>query len=271
MGTPEYRRKAVETPGLLILSFCQFFFDKRCNADHSFYNQLEEYGDRCLEMYRKQSGKLELDVEEHRTAPMGSVGSYETTQATITALISWAACDRLARVCRRLNMNDKAKYWDSQANELKIALMDAAYSFKTKTFNLSFGSSTQQAVDSSIFWFWKFGFLGVDDPRMQSTLKHVESKLLMPHHGVRQREGDPTLDFAATFEYIQVLFKNGRKDEARSLFQSVIKVSEKSNGTLSEKWHPETGELWGNFPCAVAMAAMIDCALLLSEPWARAA
>jgi GH15 family glucan-1,4-alpha-glucosidase len=41
-------------------------------------------------------------------------------------------------------------------------------------------------------------------------------------------------------------------------------------GLLSEDLHPETGELWGNFPQTDSMAGLIHSAMRLSKSWDEA-
>ena len=38
-------------------------------------------------------------------------------------------------------------------------------------------------------------------------------------------------------------------------------------GLLSEDTHPETGEMWGNFPQTYSMVGIINAAVRLSAPW----
>ena len=45
----------------------------------------------------------------------------------------------------------------------------------------------------------------------------------------------------------------GRKEEARELFVDALRHRNRY-GLLSEDIHPQTGELWGNFPQTYSMA-----------------
>ena len=61
----------------------------------------------------------------------------------------------------------------------------------------------------------------------------------------------------------------GRTDEARSLFEHIL--SRRNHlGLMSEDLHPETGELWGNFPQTYSMLGIIQIAMRLSRPWEHA-
>jgi len=58
----------------------------------------------------------------------------------------------------------------------------------------------------------------------------------------------------------------GRRGEARALFESVLK-RRNTLGLLSEDIHPETAELWGNYPQTYSMVGLIHCAARLSRSW----
>ena len=79
--------------------------------------------------------------------------------------------------------------------------------------------------------------------------------------------GAPETAFlACNFWYIDALAQIGRRDEARAMFESVL-ARRNHFGLLSEDIHPETGELWGNFPQAYSMAGIINTATRLSSSW----
>jgi len=82
--------------------------------------------------------------------------------------------------------------------------------------------------------------------------------------------GAPETAFlACSFWYIGALCLIGRKDEARRMFEDILK-RRNAFGLLSEDIHPETGELWGNFPQAYSMAGIINTATRLSSSWEEA-
>ena len=69
-----------------------------------------------------------------------------------------------------------------------------------------------------------------------------------------------------TFWYIEALALVGRKEEARELFEEML--SRRTNaGLLSEDCDFNTGEPWGNYPQTYSLAGLINCAVLLSDPW----
>ena len=58
----------------------------------------------------------------------------------------------------------------------------------------------------------------------------------------------------------------GRKDEARAMFERVLK-HRNALGLLSEDVEVASGELWGNFPQTYSMVGLINSAKRLSKSW----
>jgi GH15 family glucan-1,4-alpha-glucosidase len=89
-------------------------------------------------------------------------------------------------------------------------------------------------------------------------------------YAVEDDFGAPETAFlACNFWYVDALAIIGRKDEARERFESILSCRN-SFGLLSEDVHPETGELWGNFPQAYSMAGIVNTATRLSLSWQEA-
>jgi GH15 family glucan-1,4-alpha-glucosidase len=79
--------------------------------------------------------------------------------------------------------------------------------------------------------------------------------------------GKPETAFnICTFWRIDALARIGRKDQAREIFEVMLK-SRNPLGLLSEDTHATTGEMWGNFPQTYSMVGLINAAVRLSTPW----
>jgi len=114
-------------------------------------------------------------------------------------------------------------------------------------------------------------FLAADDPRFAATVEAIGQTLrrgdLLLRYGVEDDFGRPETAFTiCTFWYIDALAALGRREEARALFESVLK-RRNTLGLLSEDIHPETAELWGNYPQTYSMVGLIHCAARLSRSW----
>jgi GH15 family glucan-1,4-alpha-glucosidase len=115
-------------------------------------------------------------------------------------------------------------------------------------------------------------FLAPDDPRFAATFAAVERALRRGDHMLRYVEpddfGTPETAFNfCTFWLVEALHISGRTAEARTLFEATLSRLTHS-GLLSEDSDIESGELWGNFPQTYSLVGLINCAVLLSRPWA---
>jgi GH15 family glucan-1,4-alpha-glucosidase len=79
--------------------------------------------------------------------------------------------------------------------------------------------------------------------------------------------GLPETSFTiCNFWYVEALARIGRADEARTLFEQLL-ARRNPLGLLSEDVHPDSGELWGNFPQTYSMVGLINAAMRLSRSW----
>ncbi|HTN41476.1 MAG TPA: glycoside hydrolase family 15 protein, partial [Asticcacaulis sp.] len=257
IGNQAYEHHQHDVYGQMILPLTQSFFDARflrvgTVAD---FHALEKVGDRAFAVYDKPDAGL----WEFRT--IARVHTY-------SALLCWAACDRLANVAASLGLNDRSAFWSERAGIIRKAIEEKAWNEKLGIFTGSFGGDE---VDASLLQLFELGFLPADDPRCVATFKECERQLRKGDNFYRYVEPD---DFGApetafnfcTFWYIEALHLQGRTEEARDLFEAML-ARRTHSGLLSEDVQVETGELWGNFPQTYSLVGLITCADLLSRPW----
>jgi GH15 family glucan-1,4-alpha-glucosidase len=90
---------------------------------------------------------------------------------------------------------------------------------------------------------------------------------LMLRYAAEDDFGLPESAFlACQFWYIDALSSIGRSEEARDLFNELLK-HRNAFGMPSEDLHPATGQLWGNIPQTYSMAGLINSAMTLSRRW----
>lgn len=187
---------------------------------------------------------------------------------TYSAVMCWAACDRLASAAARLGLSDRQHLWRQRADEIRGAVLAHAWNEQTASFGSTFGGA---GIDASLLQLVDTRFLSADDNRFQATLAAVEKHLLRGSQMLRYAHEDdfgyPETSFNfCTFWYIEALARIGRRDEARKLFEEMLS-RRTSAGLLSEDTDFQTGEAWGNYPQTYSLAGLINCAVLLSEPW----
>ena len=257
VGNQAFEQVQNDVYGSVILASTQYFFDTRLRdrADPGTFERLEALGHRAAELYDQ---------------PDAGIWEYRGRQRvhTFSALMCWAACDRLARIAARLGKEGKATEWTRRARSIHKAICKQAWNSDLNAFTESFGQSD---MDAALLVIPTLGFLRADDPRFVGTLEAIEKALRNGNHLMRYRAaddfGEPENAFnICTFWYIEALAVTGRNDEARELFEKMLEFRNHL-GLLSEDLDPRTGELWGNFPQTYSMVGIINSARRLSRQW----
>jgi GH15 family glucan-1,4-alpha-glucosidase len=243
--------------GHAVLAATQAFFDRRLlrPASRDDFARLEWVGEQAF----KLCAKPDAGIWELRTLHQVHTSS---------AVMCWAACDRLAKIASHLGLPKRARSWRACAHRLRRAILERAWNTKRKAFVGVFGG---QALDASVLLMSEVDLLPPDDPRWRRTLAAIRGELKQGHHLFRYRTADdfgvPKMAFTAcTFWYIDALARAGENHEARELFEALV-AARNPLGLLSEDIDPTTGELWGNFPQTYSMVGIINGATRLSRRW----
>jgi pentatricopeptide repeat protein len=257
VGNGAYTQIQNDTYGAAILAATQSFFDQRLVDQRGVreFEWLEALGHRAVGLYDKPDAGL----WEYRG--MSDVHTY-------SSVMCWAACDRLSRIARRLDLADRAAYWDRQANVIREVILERCWSDKRNSFVAGFRNNH---LDASLLTIADLGFIKPQDPKFLATVEAVGKELKRGPYLFRYLAED---DFGApetafnicTFWYINALASVGRVEEARELFENMLAKRTKL-GLLSEDIDPATGELWGNFPQTYSMVGIIQAATRLSQSW----
>jgi GH15 family glucan-1,4-alpha-glucosidase len=257
VGNDAYSQIQNDSYGATILAATQSFFDTRLVDRRGVreFEWLEALGARAADLFDKPDAGL----WEYR-------GRNEVH--TYSSVMCWAACDRLAKIASRLNLSERARFWNDHAATIRAMVLEKSWSEKRQSFVAGFDSDY---LDASLLTMADIGFITPEDPRFLGTISAIESELRRGPYVFRYMSED---DFGApetafnicTFWYINALASVGRKDEARELFENMLQ-RRTSQGLLSEDLDPETGELWGNLPQTYSMVGIISAATRLSRTW----
>ena len=243
--------------GSVILAATQLFFDHRLvrTGDQTLLERLYKLGKRAVATF-----------EEPDAGPWEFRGKLQ--RHTFSAAISWAGCDRLGRIARRVGDAVAAREWGARANYMRQEILTGAWSEERQAFTSAFGS---RDLDATALLMPELGLLPASDPRFLKTLERIEEELRVGDLLFRYKHADdfgrPENAFTiCAFWYVNALAAAGRVDEARERFTRLL---ERRNplGLLSEDIQPTTGELWGNFPQTYSMVGIIGSALRLSRSW----
>ena len=243
--------------GNVILGAAQTFYDRRLimTAGLEDFHRLEAAGEQAFRLHNEpDAGMWEL--------------RSKAKVHTSSSLMCWAACDRLSNIAQHLGQRERAAHWRERANQVKETILREAWSDKRQAFADSFGGND---LDASVLLMVEVGFIDPLDPRFVSTVEQLEKSLARGPYMMRYESADdfgkPETAFnICAFWRLDALAKIGRKEEAREIFETLLKTRNHL-GMLSEDTDFETGEMWGNFPQTYSMVGIINGAVRLSRKW----
>jgi GH15 family glucan-1,4-alpha-glucosidase len=260
VGNQAFEHLQHDVYGNVVLAAAQSFFDRRLlrPATVQDFERLERVGSQAYKVY---------------ATPDASMWELRTRERihTSSALMCWAACDRLGRIAAQIGRAERAALWRTRAQEIRDAIEQRAWNADRRSFADCFGGSD---VEAGLLLMAEVGFLPAQDPRFAGTVAEIERRLRRGPHLFRYAAaddfGEPTTAFnICTFWYIDALARLGRNAQARELFEHMLGCRNHL-GLLSEDVQPETGELWGNYPQTYSLVGVINAATRLSLGWETA-
>jgi GH15 family glucan-1,4-alpha-glucosidase len=259
-GNLAWLQKQHDVYGSVVLASAQLFFDQRLRnpGDIAMFERLEPLGEQAWALHdQPDAGLWEFRGRAH-------VHTY-------SAVMCWAACDRLARIAARLGLEDRVGYWRMRADTIRERILAESWNAERGHFADAFGG---ERLDASLLLLADLGFVEARDPRFVATVEAIGRDLKRGHGLFRYIAPDdfgaPETSFTiCTFWYIDALAAIGRRDEARAMFEAVL-ARRNPLGLLSEDLAFDTGEAWGNFPQTYSHVGLIIAAMALSRPWQSA-
>ena len=260
IGNQAFEQVQNDVYGSVILAATHVFFDRRLvrSGNPQLFERLESLGRKAIEVFdQPDAGLWELRTK--------------FAVHTFSSLMCWAACDRLSKIARALGLPEREIYWRSEADRLHGVIVRRCWNEKLQSFVSTWDG---EDADASLLLLHELGFLTAADPRFAATVEHIGRTLrrgdLLLRYAVADDFGVPETAFTiCTLWYVDALASLGRKKEAQELFEAVL-ARRNSFGLLSEDIHPDTGELWGNFPQTYSMVGLINSATRLSRTWEEA-
>jgi GH15 family glucan-1,4-alpha-glucosidase len=257
VGNQAHEHLQHDVYGQIVLSTVQAFFDERLfrPATVEDFHALEPIGERAFELHDQ---------------PDASLWEFRSREAvhTYSAVMCWAACDRLGNAAAKLGLVERAAYWDGNAARVRAEIENRAWNERLGRYAATFDG---EGLDASLLQLLDVRFYPPDHPRMQATICAVEEGLrrgsFMLRYAAPDDFGVPRTAFNfCTFWLIEALHLSGRAAEARALFEQMLS-RRTAAGLLSEDIAFDGHELWGNYPQTYSLVGLINCAKLLSKPW----
>ncbi|HVJ74141.1 MAG TPA: glycoside hydrolase family 15 protein [Casimicrobiaceae bacterium] len=259
-GNLAYRQAQHDAYGAAILAVTHAFFDERLarRGDASLFARLEPLGTRAIALHDQPDAGLWELRERSRVH-------------TWSAVMCWAACDRLGRIAARLGLSDRAQHWRAEAQRVHRFVHARCWNEARGAYVAAVDGD---ALDASMLLLAELGFVRADDPRFAATVDAIGRELKRGDFVFRYVEND---DFGApdnafvvcTFWYVNALAQLGRRDEARDIHGRLLACRTR-HGLLAEHVDPVTREPWGNFVQTYSMVGLISAAKRLSVPWDEA-
>jgi alpha,alpha-trehalase len=189
----------------------------------------------------------------------------EDQHFVFSKVMSWVAMDRASRVASLLNRKNYAEIWREVAEDIRADVFRKGWKDDLQTFTQTYDNSY---VDASLLLIAEYGFIDPDDLRYRNTVLAIKKALfsegLMYRYINPDDFGNSTTSFTiCTFWLIQALYRIGHTDEARTIFEDLLKCGNHL-GLFSEGIDFTTRRLLGNFPQAYSHLALINTATLFS-------
>ena len=218
-------------------------------------------------MWEMIKGILATVIEEWHNPDKGIWEIRGEEQHFVSSkVMCWVALDRGARIATKLKKAEYAARWREEAEAIHRDVMEHGWKKEIQSFSQAYGNL---ALDSSLLLMEPYGFIEATDPRYSRTVRAVKEALL--HDGLMYRYnseddfGMPASAFTiCTFWLIRALFVIGEREEARRLFDGVLRCANHV-GLFSEDIDFDTKELLGNFPQAYSHLALVNTAVLFAE------
>jgi GH15 family glucan-1,4-alpha-glucosidase len=206
------------------------------------------------------AGQPDAGIWEYRT---------EWRPQTFSAVMCWAAADRMRRIAERHRPGDVEEF-GAAATKIQQLLLAQAVGKERNCLVADFGGTE---VDAALLQAVTLRLLPPADVRMHATVDAVRADLDYRGWLKRYRTDDgfgvPEVAFMlCTFWLIEALATVGRTTEARELMERVRKV-EAPLGLLAEDLDPVSGLMWGNYPQAYSHVGLIHAAFAAAPPWSE--
>jgi GH15 family glucan-1,4-alpha-glucosidase len=193
---------------------------------------------------------------------------------TYSKVMAWVVFDRAVRIAERFGMEAPAERWAAIRDEIHAEVCEQGYDPERHTFTQYYGS---KELDASVLNIPIVGFLPGDDERVTGTIDAVWRELgrdsFVSRYSTAETDdglpGDEGQFLACSFWLVNALARNGRVEDARTLFERLIGLSN-DLGLLAEEYDVARGRQVGNFPQAFSHLTLILAARAIATAQERA-
>ena len=188
---------------------------------------------------------------------------------TYSKVMAWAVFDRGVRLAERFDLDAPVEEWKRVRDEIHAEVCERGYDSERRTFTQYYGSSE---LDASVLNIPLVGFLPGTDERVTGTIDAVRRELgrdgFVSRYSTAETDdglaGDEGQFLACSFWLVSALALNGRVDDARTLFERLVGLSN-DLGLLAEEYDVRRQRQVGNFPQAFSHLTLILAARAIAS------
>jgi GH15 family glucan-1,4-alpha-glucosidase len=188
---------------------------------------------------------------------------------TYSKVMAWVVFDRAVRLAEQYELEAPLDRWKQVRDEIHREVCERGYDSERRTFTQYYGSTE---LDASVLNIPLVGFLPGTDERVTGTIDAVWRELgrdgFVSRYSTAETDdglsGDEGQFLACSFWLVSALAQNGRADEARTLFERLLGLTN-DLGLLAEEYDVARQRQVGNFPQAFSHLALIVAARDISS------
>ena len=181
-------------------------------------------------------------------------------------VMCWAAVQRGFEMADRNSLPAPVARWSAARDAMRAAIETRGIDARGGNFVAAFDGTD---LDAALLLLPDVGFVAYDDPRMLRTTEAIQRELddgglilrYTAADGLRGGEGS---FLACSFWLVECLARQGRVEEAKTLFERVGRCAN-DLGLFAEEYDCASSELLGNFPQGLSHLAHISAALALGK------
>jgi GH15 family glucan-1,4-alpha-glucosidase len=189
---------------------------------------------------------------------------------THSKVLAWVAFDRAVATVERFDLPGPIDKWRQIRQQIHDEVCRDAFDTERNSFMQSYGSDE---LDASTLLIPILGFLPATDPRVVGTIDAIQRDLtrdgFVERYAVKAVNdvdglpGGEGVFLPCSFWLVDALVLQGRRDEARELFERLLALRN-DLGLISEEYDPDEKRFLGNFPQAFTHVGLVNSAYNLS-------
>jgi GH15 family glucan-1,4-alpha-glucosidase len=187
---------------------------------------------------------------------------------THSKVMAWVVFDRAIRTAEQFALDAPLARWEQIRGEIHAQVCDQGYDRERRTFTQYYGSTE---LDASVLNIPLVGFLPGTDERVLGTIDAIARELgrdgFVSRYSTADTDdglsGDEGQFLACSFWLVSALALAGRVDDARTLFERLLGLTN-DLGLLAEEYDVGRQRQVGNFPQAFSHLTLIGAATAIA-------